>query len=245
VVKTTTLLVLASLALLCLPPGVHAQGSNPSTTPPTPIPTATATPTPVVTSPTITPTPTAPTTPPAPTLTMAEAVQQAQGQLPPPPPIYDLTDPGIVYGTLAAGVQAWIATLGGNRDAFGNLVTGTYAGAVRPDVVPASLQTFLLQYYNGDPNIGLAFGWLTDGGLGSIALDASLALGETDGKIHIISAPKVLTVNGGEALISRGNVAYKEIRTQDTIDVKEMTAALSLTVKPTISKQSRLAESIS
>ncbi len=85
------------------------------------------------------------------------------------------------------------------------------------------------------PNIGLAFGWLTDGGLGSIALDASLALGETDGKIHIISAPKVLTVNGGEAVISRGEVAYKEISTLDTIDVREMTASLSLTVKPTIS----------
>jgi type IV pilus assembly protein PilQ len=85
------------------------------------------------------------------------------------------------------------------------------------------------------PNIGLAFGWLTDGGLGSIALDASLALGETDGKVHIISAPKVLTVNGGEAMISRGDVAYKEISTRDTIDVREMTAALSLSVKPTIS----------
>jgi len=85
------------------------------------------------------------------------------------------------------------------------------------------------------PNIGLAFGWLTNGGLGSIALDASLALGETDGKVHIISAPKVLTVNGGEAVISRGTVAYKEISTLDTIDVREMTAALQLTVKPTIS----------
>ncbi len=85
------------------------------------------------------------------------------------------------------------------------------------------------------PNIGLAFGWLTNGGLGSIALDASLALGETDGKVHIISAPKVLTVNGGEAIISRGEVAYKEISTLDTIDVREMTAALSLTVTPTIS----------
>jgi len=85
------------------------------------------------------------------------------------------------------------------------------------------------------PTIGLALGWLTGGGLGSIALDASLALGEQDGKVHVISAPKVLTVNGGEAVISRGEVTYEPIRTLDTIDVKEMEAVLSLTVKPTIS----------
>ncbi len=85
------------------------------------------------------------------------------------------------------------------------------------------------------PTIGIALGWLTDGGLGTIALDASLALGETENKAHVVSAPKVLTVNGGEAVIKRGEVAYKEIRTLDTIDVREMTAALSLSVTPTVS----------
>ena len=85
------------------------------------------------------------------------------------------------------------------------------------------------------PTIGLALGWLTGGGLGSVALDASLALGETQGKVHVISAPKVLTVNGGEAIISRGTVTYEPIVSLDTVDVKEMTAALSLTVTPTIS----------
>ena len=85
------------------------------------------------------------------------------------------------------------------------------------------------------PTIGLALGWLTGGGLGSIALDASLALGETDGKVHIISAPKVLVVNGGEAFISRGTVTYQPIVSLDTVDVKEMEAVLSLKVTPTIS----------
>ncbi|MBW2047990.1 MAG: type IV pilus secretin PilQ [Deltaproteobacteria bacterium] len=85
------------------------------------------------------------------------------------------------------------------------------------------------------PTIGLALGWLTGGGLGSIALDASLALGEEEGKVRVISAPKVLTVNGGEAVISRGEVTYQPIVSLDTVDVKEMTATLSLTVKPTIS----------
>ena len=84
-------------------------------------------------------------------------------------------------------------------------------------------------------NIGLAFGWLTDGGLGSIALDASLALGERDGKVHIISAPKVLTVNGGKAVISRGTVEYFPIRTQDTVKYEQIPAVLSLTVSPTVS----------
>ena len=85
------------------------------------------------------------------------------------------------------------------------------------------------------PTIGLALGWLTGGGLGSIALDASLALGETEGKVHVISAPKVLTVNGGEAFISRGTVTYQPIVSLDTVDVKEMEAVLSLKVTPTIS----------
>lgn len=85
------------------------------------------------------------------------------------------------------------------------------------------------------PNIGLAFGWLTDGGLGSLALDASLALGESDGLAHVISAPKVLTVNGGEAYISRGEVQYFQIATQDTIGVEEVEAVLSLKVEPTVS----------
>ena len=85
------------------------------------------------------------------------------------------------------------------------------------------------------PNIGIALGWLTGGGLGSIALDASLALGETDGKVHVISAPKVLTVNGAEAFISRGTVTYQPIVSLDTVDVKEMEAVLSLKVTPTIS----------
>ena len=85
------------------------------------------------------------------------------------------------------------------------------------------------------PNIGLAFGWLTGGGLGAISLDASLALGESDNKAHVISAPKVLTVNGGEAYIERGTIQYFEVSTLDTIDYKEIPAVLSLKVNPTVS----------
>ncbi|MFP4088408.1 MAG: type IV pilus secretin PilQ, partial [Desulfobacteraceae bacterium] len=84
-------------------------------------------------------------------------------------------------------------------------------------------------------NIGLAFGWLTEGGLGSLALDASLALGESDGKAHIVSAPKVLTVNGGEAYIARGVVDYFPVATEDRIGYEMLEALLSLLVKPTVS----------
>ncbi len=85
------------------------------------------------------------------------------------------------------------------------------------------------------PNIGLAFGFLTDGGLGSLALDASLALAQEDQKINIVSAPKVMTKNGGEAFISRGDVDYYSVRTLDTISFQEIPAVLSLKVVPTVS----------
>ena len=71
--------------------------------------------------------------------------------------------------------------------------------------------------------------------MGSLALDASLALAEEDQKINILSAPKVMTVNGGTAEVARGSVQYFPIRTQDTIDYKEIPALLSLKVSPTVS----------
>ena len=85
------------------------------------------------------------------------------------------------------------------------------------------------------PNIGLSFAMLTNGGLGTISLDASLALAETEGTATVISAPKVIASNGEEAVISRGDIIYKEIRTAEEIDVKELEATLSLTVTPTVS----------
>jgi type IV pilus assembly protein PilQ len=84
-------------------------------------------------------------------------------------------------------------------------------------------------------NIGLAFGFLTDGGLGSLALDASLALAQEDSIVKIISAPKVMTVNGGEAFIERGRIDYFPVSTLDTIGFEQIPAVLSLTVIPTVS----------
>ena len=56
-----------------------------------------------------------------------------------------------------------------------------------------------------------------------------------NGEARIISAPRVLTVNGGEAEIKRGSTQYVPIKTQDTLDVQSMEANLSLKITPTIS----------
>ena len=142
----TMLPFLLMTLLLCNSQLAHAQASSSNSQEPSPVVTTTTIPTP-----TVSPTPEA-------TMTRGEALEQAQNQLPEPPPVYDLTNPGIVYGRLNEGVQAWIASLGQNCDRFGNAVTDSYVTAVRPDVVPASLQAFLLQYYKDDPSVGLAFG---------------------------------------------------------------------------------------
>ena len=83
------------------------------------------------------------------------------------------------------------------------------------------------------PNIGVSFATLTGSALGGLALDATLALAETEGRVKIISAPKVIARLGEEAKIRRGDIVYKEIVTADQRDIKELPAELSLAVTPT------------
>jgi len=109
---------------------------------------------------------------------------------------------------------------------------------------PTQFGNYRDQYFSGSfssnkptgwsSNIGLSFATLTNRGLGTLALDASLALAEAEDKADIVSAPKVIASNGEQAVISRGDTIYKEIVTADTIDVKELEANLSLTVTPTV-----------
>lgn len=66
-------------------------------------------------------------------------------------------------------------------------------------------------------------------------LDARLALAETENKAAVISAPRVIASNGEEAVISRGEIVFREVVTADQIEVKELEAVLSLTVTPTVS----------
>ena len=83
------------------------------------------------------------------------------------------------------------------------------------------------------PNLGLVFSSLSASGLTAAVLDAKLALSEQEGKLTIISAPKVVAMNGKPATISRGDsiiIPATENVASTTID-----ATLSLTVTPTVS----------
>ncbi len=83
------------------------------------------------------------------------------------------------------------------------------------------------------PNLGLVFSSLSASGLTAAVLDAKLALSETEGTSKIISAPKVVAMNGKPATISRGDsiiIPATENVASTTID-----ATLSLTVTPTVS----------
>jgi type IV pilus assembly protein PilQ len=82
-------------------------------------------------------------------------------------------------------------------------------------------------------NMGFAITRLTSRGLAT--LDASLALAETENKVTIISAPRVIASNGEEAVISRGAEMIREIVTADQIGLETVEAALSLIVTPTVS----------
>jgi type IV pilus assembly protein PilQ len=80
-------------------------------------------------------------------------------------------------------------------------------------------------------NIDLSFAWLTNGGLGTLALDAALALAESEGTAKIMSAPKVIAREGTAATISSGDsiiIPATENVASTTID-----ATLSLSVTPT------------
>jgi type IV pilus assembly protein PilQ len=83
------------------------------------------------------------------------------------------------------------------------------------------------------PNLGLVFSTLSGSGLTGLVLDAKLALAESEGKTKIISAPKVIAMNGQAATISRGDsiiIPATENVASTTID-----ATLSLEVTPTVS----------
>jgi type IV pilus assembly protein PilQ len=83
------------------------------------------------------------------------------------------------------------------------------------------------------PNLGLTFATLTQSGAGTLSLDASLALAETEGKITIISAPKIIASNGKSAKIERGDTFY--LPAAENVEAKEVQAKLILEVTPTVS----------
>jgi type IV pilus assembly protein PilQ len=64
-------------------------------------------------------------------------------------------------------------------------------------------------------------------------LDAKLALSEAEGKTKIISAPKVIAMNGQAATISRGDSIV--IPATENVASETLDATLSLEVTPTVS----------
>jgi type IV pilus assembly protein PilQ len=83
------------------------------------------------------------------------------------------------------------------------------------------------------PNIGLVFSELSGSQLTATVLDAKLALAETEGTTKIISAPKVIAMNGQAATISRGDSII--IPATENVASTTLDATLSLEVTPTVS----------
>ena len=96
------------------------------------------------------------TAPPA-AVDMAKIRQQAEASVPPVANVIDLSAldaAGQVYGQMKDIVAQWVATLPGNRDQWGNEITGGYQNARQPDYVPDELKQFIQQYLKEHPEQG-------------------------------------------------------------------------------------------
>jgi type IV pilus assembly protein PilQ len=82
-------------------------------------------------------------------------------------------------------------------------------------------------------NIGINFARLTSSGLGTLALDATLALAESEGTAKVISAPKVIASNNEKATISRGTTFYPP--PSENVQPQPIEGELRLTVTPNVS----------
>jgi len=83
------------------------------------------------------------------------------------------------------------------------------------------------------PNLGLVFSTLSGSGLTARILDVKLALAESEGKSKVISAPKVIAMNGQDATIKRGDQLI--IPATENVASQTIDANLSLKVTPTVS----------
>jgi type IV pilus assembly protein PilQ len=81
--------------------------------------------------------------------------------------------------------------------------------------------------------VGLLFSKLGAGGLSALAIDAAIALAETEGKTRVISAPKVLARSGEEAKIERGDEII--LLATEQVEARTIFAGLGITVTPTVS----------
>jgi type IV pilus assembly protein PilQ len=93
--------------------------------------------------------------------------------------------------------------------------------------------------YKTDNTIGFNFSTLF--GTGISIVDAKLTASEAEGKTTVISAPKVITLNGKEAKIKQGlEVPYLERDSSGNATVKFKPIDLELIVKPNVSLDNRV-----
>jgi type IV pilus assembly protein PilQ len=124
----------------------------------------------------------------------------------------------------------------GKIDANGNVVTAGISGSETDKNPSGGTNTGGGTFSTNAPtgwasNIGLNFARLTSSGLGSLTLDASLALAESNGTAKTLSAPKVIAQEGTESTIKSGEVI--QIAATENVAASEWPAELSLSVTPT------------
>lgn len=89
--------------------------------------------------------------------------------------------------------------------------------------------------------IGFTFGRL---GTTIVNLDVRLLAMESDGKVHIVSSPKITTLDNKEAYIQQGSKIPYAKQTQDGISTEFVEATLKLTVVPHITPDNRISLNI-
>jgi len=130
---------------------------------------------------------------------------------------------GVEYQDRKTDTMGWVTGAGWSSNA--NLTTGHDQ---------RSAGSFTTNSPDGwAPNIGLSFARLSGNMLHGLALDASLALAESEGKAKVMSAPRVIASNGESASISRGVTIY--LAATENIAPTPIEGQLSLDVTPTVS----------
>jgi type IV pilus assembly protein PilQ len=124
---------------------------------------------------------------------------------------------GVITGETPAGTTGTgAAYLNDNNDGGASVVGGTFSS--NAPKTPWG-------------NIGINFARLTSNGMGTLSLDASLALAETNGTAKTLSAPKVIAREGTSATIKSGDKII--IPATENVASTTLDATLSLSVTPT------------
>ena len=126
----------------------------------------------------------------------------------------------------------------GDTDSSGNAISigSSIAGVSSPGAVPSGLMVDLGAGVTSPASV--AIGLASNTGLLQLELSAL----ETDGKIEVISQPKIMTTNGKAAMIESGQeIAYTTTDKDGNRDTEFKDVLLSLEVTPRINPGNRIA----